>query len=234
MLAIATSAAMACVRIQGFAEIEFIIDIFTDGRAAWRELSRVLSANAVQVISATRDETVSDAARCGAAEMRFCWRLCRGDFSMDVRDAVASRYSCRAFLPIPVPEATVREIIERAARAPSGGNLQAWRVYVISGARVEALKALLAPRMGELPKGEGGEYQIFPTNLQEPYRSRRFGGSANCFIALSVWHAKTALAATANMPGTFNSSARRSAFSLPSTSPCYRPSGPTSAALSRP
>ena len=94
---------------------------------------------------------------------------------MDVRDAVASRFSCRAFLPTPVPEAIVREIIERAARAPSGGNLQAWRIYAIAGARVEELKALLSPRMGELPKGEGGEYQIFPTDLKEPYRSRRFG-----------------------------------------------------------
>ena len=47
---------------------------------------------------------------------------------MDVFDAVASRYSCRAFLPTPIPEATVRDILECAARAPSGGNVQPWRV----------------------------------------------------------------------------------------------------------
>lgn len=105
---------------------------------------------------------------------------------MDVRDAVASRYSCRAFLPTPIPEAIVREIVERAARAPSGGNLQAWRVYVIAGARVEELKTLLSPRMGELPKGEGGEYQIFPTNLNEPYRSRRFGVGELLYRSIGV------------------------------------------------
>jgi nitroreductase len=105
---------------------------------------------------------------------------------MDVREAVASRYSCRAFLPNPVPEATVREIVERAARAPSGGNLQAWRVYVIAGARVEALKALLEPRKGELPKGEGGEYQIFPTDLKEPYRTRRFVVGEQLYRAIGV------------------------------------------------
>src|SRR5580692_6599766 len=105
---------------------------------------------------------------------------------MDVRDAVASRYSCRAFLPTPVPETTVREIIERAARAPSGGNLQAWRVYAIAGARVEELKALLSPRMGELPKGEGGEYQIFPADLKEPYRSRRFGVGELLYRSIGV------------------------------------------------
>jgi nitroreductase len=47
---------------------------------------------------------------------------------MDVRDAVASRYSCRAFLPTPIPEQTVQDIIERAARAPSAGNMQPWRI----------------------------------------------------------------------------------------------------------
>jgi nitroreductase len=93
---------------------------------------------------------------------------------MDIFDAVASRYSCRAFLPAPVPEATVRDIVGRASRAPSAGNMQPWRVYVIAGERVKALKALLAPRMNELPKGEGGDYRIYPEPMEEPYRSRRF------------------------------------------------------------
>ncbi len=94
---------------------------------------------------------------------------------MNVREAVASRYSCRAFLPTPVPEATVRAIVEAAARAPSAGNIQPWRVYALAGARIEALKALLAPRLPtELPKGEGADYPIFPQPLGEPYKSRRF------------------------------------------------------------
>lgn len=94
---------------------------------------------------------------------------------MDVREAVASRYSCRAFLPTPIPENTIRDIVERAGRAPSAGNMQPWQVYAISGRRVDELKALLAPRMAtELPKGEGTDYTIYPEPLTEPYRSRRF------------------------------------------------------------
>ena len=93
---------------------------------------------------------------------------------MDVFEAVASRYSCRAFLPKPVPQTIVRDILERASRAPSAGNMQAWRVYAIAGQRVEALKALLAPRMNELPKGEGGDYRIYPDPMGEPYRARSF------------------------------------------------------------
>jgi nitroreductase len=94
---------------------------------------------------------------------------------MDVFEAVASRYSCRAFLATPIPEKIVRDIVERAARAPSAGNMQPWRVYALAGKRIEALKARMAPRMAtELPKGEGTDYTIYPEPLAEIYKARRF------------------------------------------------------------
>jgi nitroreductase len=105
---------------------------------------------------------------------------------MNVRDAVASRYSCRAFLPTPVPEQTVRDIVQLAARAPSAGNVQPWRVDVLAGERLDALKALLRPRMSELPKGEGTEYPIFPKDLAEPYRSRRFGVGEMLYRSIGI------------------------------------------------
>ncbi|GIK80838.1 MAG: nitroreductase [Pseudorhodoplanes sp.] len=105
---------------------------------------------------------------------------------MDVREAVATRYSCRAFLPTPVPESTVREILTRAARSPSGGNMQPWRVDVLAGARLEALKALLRPRMDELPKGEGTEYPIFPKDMSDPYRQRRFSVGEQLYRSIGI------------------------------------------------
>ncbi len=105
---------------------------------------------------------------------------------MDVREAAATRYSCRAFLPDPVPEAVVREILDGAARAPSGGNLQPWRVYALAGARLEALRALLRPRAGELPRGEGTEYRIYPPELKEPYRTRRFAVGELLYRSLGI------------------------------------------------
>jgi nitroreductase len=93
---------------------------------------------------------------------------------MHVRDAAASRYSCRAFLPTPIPEQIVRDIVETAARAPSAGNMQPWRIDVIAGERVEVLKDLLRPRMGELPRAEGLEYTIYPHEMNATYRKRRF------------------------------------------------------------
>ncbi len=93
---------------------------------------------------------------------------------MDVRDAVATRFSCRAFLPTPVPEVVVRDILERARQAPSGGNLQPWHVDALAGEPLAQLKARLAPRMAtELPYGEGEGYAIYPTPLKQPYDARR-------------------------------------------------------------
>src|SRR3954463_12778882 len=93
---------------------------------------------------------------------------------MDVRDAVATRYSCRAFRPDRVPLNTVREILGQASRAPSGGNVQPWLVHALAGEQLQALKDQLRPRFAkELPHGEGAEYDVYPRDLKEPYYTRR-------------------------------------------------------------
>lgn len=105
---------------------------------------------------------------------------------MDVREAVATRFSCRAFLPTPVPEPVVRDILERASRAPSGGNLQPWRVFALAGAPLAELKALIAPRAVENPRGEGAEYPVYPPGLTEPYDARRRTVGALLYRAIGV------------------------------------------------
>ena len=105
---------------------------------------------------------------------------------MDVLEAVATRYSCRAFLPTPIPERIIRDIIERASRAPSAGNMQPWRIYAIAGDRTAKLKALLAPRMNELPRGEGGDYRIYPDPMEQSYRARRFEVGEMLYKAINV------------------------------------------------
>jgi nitroreductase len=106
---------------------------------------------------------------------------------MDVRDAIATRYSCRAFLPTPVPLETVREILDRATRAPSGGNLQPWLVHAIAGERLEALKAQLRPRFEkEIPRGEGAEYQVYPPELKEPYYTRRSRVGSQLYDSIAI------------------------------------------------
>jgi nitroreductase len=105
---------------------------------------------------------------------------------MNVRDAVASRFSCRAFLSTPVPLATVRDILARASRAPSGGNLQPWQVHVLAGAPLEGLKARIRPHAPTNPRGEGNEYQVYPEPLKQPYHGRRHEVGAQLYAAIGI------------------------------------------------
>src|SRR3546814_9284693 len=54
-------------------------------------------------------------------------------------DAVKGRRSIRRFLPTPVADETVLEIIEIAARAPSGQNMQPWLIHFVTGETRDAL-----------------------------------------------------------------------------------------------
>jgi nitroreductase len=47
--------------------------------------------------------------------------------------AITSRRSIRGFLPTPVPEQVVRDVLAIASRAPSMTNTQPWRVHVLTG-----------------------------------------------------------------------------------------------------
>jgi len=92
---------------------------------------------------------------------------------MLVSEALATRKTVRAFLPDPVPLETVKAILACAARAPSGGNLQPWRVYLLMGAARDELVRRTAEYRKEHPRGDVPEYHIYPPNLTEPYESRR-------------------------------------------------------------
>lgn len=89
---------------------------------------------------------------------------------MDVIDAVNARRSVRQFDETPVDQGVLQELVEAAARAPSGGNLQPWRIYVVNGESMSALRDFLSTK----PPLEEPEYDVYPPNLFEPYRSNRY------------------------------------------------------------
>lgn len=101
---------------------------------------------------------------------------------MDVSEAVARRISVRAYKPDPVPEAVVRGLIEAAKKSPSGGNLQPWRVHAITG---EPLKALIAKAKVNAGK-EAMEYTIYPADLWDPLRTRRFQCGEDMYATLGI------------------------------------------------
>ncbi|GHT95484.1 nitroreductase [Betaproteobacteria bacterium] len=83
-----------------------------------------------------------------------------------------SRHSIRRFLPTPVSLEVVSELLELAARAPSGGNVQPWRVHALAG---DARKALSAAILAEYEQGarEKRDFDFYPTQWSEPWLSRR-------------------------------------------------------------
>ncbi len=101
---------------------------------------------------------------------------------MDVTEAVGRRVSIRAFKPDIPPAATIREILELAARAPSGGNLQPWRVWALAGDALADLKARVAAN----PFGEEAEYEVYPPNLWDPFRTRRFQNGEDLYAAIGI------------------------------------------------
>ena len=76
---------------------------------------------------------------------------------MDVTEAVAARRTIRAFLDTPIDDETIVDLLTRAARAPSGGNLQPWRIYVVGGAAMPAFLDFIGEREIE-PPGYGLEF----------------------------------------------------------------------------
>jgi nitroreductase len=105
--------------------------------------------------------------------------------TLSVSEAVRARRSVRAFLPDPIPKETLREVLELAARAPSGGNLQPWHVHVVTGAALAELRARMRARLVQ-----GGtdplEYDVYPANLWEPYRTRRYEIGETMYAAFGI------------------------------------------------
>ena len=101
---------------------------------------------------------------------------------MKVSEACQTRISVRAFKTDPVPGELVRDILELAHRgAASGGNLQPWRVYALTGEPLAALKREVAER-----PPEPAEYHIYPPELWDPYRTRRYQCGEDLYATIGI------------------------------------------------
>ncbi|MEE4360859.1 MAG: nitroreductase [Pseudomonadales bacterium] len=105
---------------------------------------------------------------------------------MNVAEALETRRTCRAFTDEPVPRETVEAILKVAQRAPSGGNLQPWRVYATAGEVRDRIVATVREKARTQPRGEGAEYAIYPPELSEPYRTRRFQVGEQMYAKLGI------------------------------------------------
>jgi nitroreductase len=105
---------------------------------------------------------------------------------MNVSQAVAYRRSVRGFLDTPIDPALVKDIIERAARAATGGNLQPWHVDLVHGDSMVKLKEVMRGKMAEGPPSETHEYPIYPPELKKPYADRRFEVGQRLYESIGI------------------------------------------------
>jgi nitroreductase len=93
--------------------------------------------------------------------------------------AILSRFSARAYLPKAVGRAVLQEVLEIAARAPSGTNTQPWKVYVLQGAKRDELVAQTCAAHDAMTANPAlaadyaEEYDYYPTKWVSPFIDRR-------------------------------------------------------------
>ena len=87
-------------------------------------------------------------------------------------ETMRARRSVRMFSPEPVPRELIERILTIAGRAPSGSNIQPWKVIVLTG---EARAGLSAELVALHEAGDGGswEYSYYSDVWREPYLERR-------------------------------------------------------------
>lgn len=104
---------------------------------------------------------------------------------MEVYEAVRSRQSVRGFLDRPVRPHVLQRALTAALQSPSGGNLQPWHVYVLSGSALDDLKARVRRRCAGDP-GDRPPVPPYPQPLPAPYAQRLDDMGARRYEAVGV------------------------------------------------
>ena len=90
---------------------------------------------------------------------------------MTLDEVLARRRSVRAFRPDPVPREMIEDILRAAARAPSGTNIQPWKIHVVAGEVRQALEREVMTHRETDPPDVHAEFPRM-SKRKEPYASR--------------------------------------------------------------
>lgn len=105
---------------------------------------------------------------------------------LTVTEALKRRISTREFLPRPLTEGLVRDILDIARWAPSGGNLQPWKVIAVAGEERAAVIELARRFNAAGDADESAERPVYPPQLWEPHRSRRYQLGEEMYALLGI------------------------------------------------
>lgn len=105
---------------------------------------------------------------------------------MTVSQLLRTRVSIRAYTNERPTLEQIREILDTARWSPSGGNMQPWKVIVVTGHSRDKVCALAHRTLNANPEGEDGDYPVLPPHLPPQMRSRRSAVAAQRFAALGI------------------------------------------------
>lgn len=94
-----------------------------------------------------------------------------------------TRYSCRAFLPEPLPRATIEAILVTAQRTASWCNAQPWQLTIASGATLDRLRSALQAHM---PTAAPEPDLPWPREYRGAYQERRRECGWGLYEALGI------------------------------------------------
>ncbi len=110
-----------------------------------------------------------------------------------VESALQERFSCRQFLPKPVPRATIESILRAAQMTPSWCNTQPWQITLLSGTEADRLREKLYAH------AQGGAQAnpdfAFPPVYEGIYRDRRKVCGVQLYQSLGIGKENRAAAA---------------------------------------
>lgn len=94
-----------------------------------------------------------------------------------------TRYSCRAFLPVPLQRATIKAILATAQRTASWCNAQPWQLTIASGATLARLRSALAEHIATAPPHPDLPW---PREYRGVYQERRRECGFGLYEALGI------------------------------------------------
>ena len=109
-----------------------------------------------------------------------------------VDQAITSRMSARAFTSQPVPREVLTQLLELAARAPSGTNTQPWKVYVLQGQSRDSLVEKVCAAHDEIRANPDmaaeyrEAYDYYPEKWVSPFIDRRRENGWSLYSLLGI------------------------------------------------
>ena len=101
-----------------------------------------------------------------------------------LEDLLAARFSCRAFLPQPVPRPTIERILAAAQKTASWCNSQPWRLEITSGAATQSFREVMY-KTASSGKPNAGDFP-FPREYRGIYLERRRESGFQLYNSLGI------------------------------------------------